>query len=68
MPEPTRTRTIQSMHMTMAESFSVVSTLAVAWMMVRLGSTKGALKVKVAERCAACGRKRTHGRCPCTSE
>jgi hypothetical protein len=53
------------MHLTMAQSFSAISTVAVAWVMVRLGAAKGALQVKVADRCAACGRKRTHRRCPC---
>jgi hypothetical protein len=53
------------MHLTMAQSFSAISTVAVARVMVRLGAAKGALQVKVADRCAACGRKRTHGRCPC---
>jgi hypothetical protein len=54
------------MHMTMTQSFSLVSTVAVAWVMVRLGASKGALRIKVADRCAACGRKRNHGRCPCS--
>ena len=54
------------MHLTMAQSFSAVSTAAVAWLMIRLGASKGRLAVKVANRCAACGRKRTRGRCRCS--
>jgi len=53
------------MHLTMAHSFSIVSTAAVAWLMVKLGASKGTLSVKAANRCAACGRKRTHGHCAC---
>jgi hypothetical protein len=56
------------MHLTIAQSFSAVSTAAIAWLMVRLGASKGALQVKVADRCAACGRVRTKGRCPCSSD
>jgi hypothetical protein len=57
--------TLVAMHLTMAQTFSAVSTFAIAWTMVRLGVSKGALHVKVADRCAACGRRRTRRRCPC---
>jgi hypothetical protein len=53
------------MHLTMAQSFSAVSTLAVGWLMMRLGTSRGALRVKTVDRCAACGRRRTRGRCAC---
>ena len=53
------------MHLTLAQSFAAISTAAAGWLMVRAGTAKGALTVKVADRCAACGRKRRGGLCAC---
>jgi hypothetical protein len=55
------------MHLTLAQSFAAISTAAVGWLMVRAGAAKGALTIKAADRCASCGRRRKHGRCPCTT-
>jgi hypothetical protein len=54
------------MHLTLAQSFAGISTAAAGWLMVRAGAAKGALQVKAAERCAACGRRRRGGLCGCT--
>jgi hypothetical protein len=53
------------MHLTLAQSFAGISTAAAGWLMVRAGTAKGALQVKVADRCAACGRRRRRGLCAC---
>jgi len=53
------------MHLTLTQSLAAISTLGSGWLMVRLGAAKGALKIRQAERCAFCGRRRTHGRCSC---
>jgi hypothetical protein len=53
-------------HLTLTQSLTAISTLASGWLMVRLGATKQALKIKMPARCAACGRRRTRERCPCT--
>jgi hypothetical protein len=37
-----------------------------AWAMVRAGVAKKMLNLKEPERCAACGRQKRFGRCPCT--
>jgi hypothetical protein len=55
------------MHLTAAQAVAWVATAAAAWLMVRAGAAKGAVRVKVKSRCAACGRRRNRGLCPCTS-
>jgi hypothetical protein len=55
------------MHLTLAQSISAISTVAAAWLMVRAGTAKGALRVKEPSRCAACGRRQVRGRCLCAS-
>ena len=37
-----------------------------AWLMLRAGITKKALRAKIDRRCAACGRQMSAGPCPCT--
>jgi hypothetical protein len=53
------------MHLTIAQSFSAISTVAAAWLMVRAGAAKGALSIKAPRRCAACGKRPARGRCLC---
>ena len=53
------------MHMTLAPSFVGISTAAAGGLMVRAGTAKGALQVKVADRCAACGRRSRGRLCSC---
>jgi hypothetical protein len=53
------------MHFTLAQSLAAASTAAAAWLMVRVGAAKGALKIRTPERCAACGRHRTRRACRC---
>jgi hypothetical protein len=55
------------MHLTMATSFAVVSTVAVGWMMARAGAAKGALTLRTPRRCASCGRLRSSRPCRCTN-
>jgi hypothetical protein len=54
------------MHLTMATSFAVVSSVAVGWMMAQAGAAKGALSLRTPRRCASCGRRRGARACPCT--
>jgi hypothetical protein len=54
------------MQLTFAQSLVAVSTAAAAWLMVRAGTAKGALKIRTPDRCASCGRLRTGRSCPCT--
>jgi hypothetical protein len=46
----------------------VTAAAGAAWVMVRMGAAKGVLRVKAPARCAACGRQRVWGRCPCTDD
>jgi len=61
-----RTATIQVMHVALAQTARCVAVAGVAWAMVRAGAAKGALRVKAPIRCAACGRQKGWGSCPCT--
>jgi hypothetical protein len=54
------------MHLTLAQSFSAVSTVAAGWLMVKLGGSKKMLSFRPPDRCAACGRRQNRGRCLCT--
>jgi hypothetical protein len=54
------------MHITLAQAIVWVATFGGAWAIVRAGAAKGVLKVKAPARCAACGRQKVWGRCPCT--
>jgi hypothetical protein len=54
------------MHLTLAQTFGMVSSLGCGWMMVQLGVGKRQLRHKTPARCASCGRRRTRGLCPCT--
>jgi hypothetical protein len=45
----------------------VTAAAGAAWMMVRIGAAKKQLRVKTPVRCAACGRRRVRGSCPCTA-
>jgi hypothetical protein len=55
------------MHVTLAQALPAVSTLAAGWLMVKIASSKGLVKVKQADRCASCGRRRERGQCHCTT-
>jgi hypothetical protein len=57
--------------MTQVTTHQVVAWIAAgggAWMMVRAFAAKGIVKMRAPSHCAACGRKRVHGRCRCTDE
>ena len=54
------------MHMTLAQAVTWVATFGGAWAIVRAGAAKGVLRVKAPARCAACGRQKVWGRCPCS--
>ena len=56
------------MHITVAEAGRWVATFGGAWAIVRAGVAKGVLRVKAPSRCAACGRHKTWGRCPCIDD
>lgn len=46
----------------------VSAVAGVAWTMVRIGASKGVLRVNAPARCAACGRLKVRGRCSCTDD
>lgn len=54
------------MHLTLAQAVGWVAVVGVSWAMVRAGAAKGVLRVKAPARCAACGRQKGWGLCPCT--
>jgi hypothetical protein len=56
------------MHITLAQTIAWVATLGGAWAIVRAGAAKGVIKLKAPVRCAACGRQKIKGRCPCTDD
>jgi hypothetical protein len=56
------------MHLALTQSISFTATAAAAWLMVRSGVAKGALKVKTTKLCPACGRKRVRNGCRCTRD
>jgi hypothetical protein len=55
------------MHLTVAQAFPAVITLAVGSFMVRLAALKGAVKIRQPDRCASCGRRRDGSPCRCRS-
>jgi len=55
------------MQLTLAQAIAWIATLGGAWAIVRAGTAKGVLRAKSPIRCAACGRERVRGRCPCTN-
>jgi hypothetical protein len=57
-----RAATIASMHLTV----QMLGTVGAGWLMLRAGAAKKGIRVKVASRCASCGRLRGRGPCPCT--
>jgi hypothetical protein len=52
--------------MTLSQTFAFVAGPAVAWLMIRLGESKGRLVARQPGRCAACGRRLTQRTCDCT--
>ncbi len=56
------------MHFTLAQAVAWVAMFGGAWAIVRAGAAKGVLKVKAPSRCAACGRQKVWGHCPCTDD
>ena len=56
------------MHAMYAQLPGCVAAAIGAWVLVRAGAAKGALMVKAPARCAACGRQKIWGRCPCTDD
>jgi hypothetical protein len=56
------------MHITLAQTVAWVATVGGAWAIVRAGAAKGVIKLKAPVRCAACGRQKIRGRCPCTDD
>jgi hypothetical protein len=55
-------------HFTLGQATPWVATFGGAWAIVRAGAAKGVFKVKASARCAACGRQKVWGRCPCTDD
>ena len=54
------------MHLTLAQALAGTSTGAAAWLMVKAGTAKRALRLRAPERCPSCGRHRTRAACRCT--
>jgi hypothetical protein len=53
------------MQVTLAQAAGWVAVGCGAWAIVRAGAAKGVLRLKAPGRCAACGRQKVGGRCPC---
>jgi hypothetical protein len=53
------------MTLTLQQSLAMISTGVAGWLMLRAGTAKQRVVYKVS-RCAACGRRRQGGPCPCT--
>lgn len=68
MPTPTEPAKVGSMEGAATDLTAWAAAAGCAWMMVRLGVTKGMLKAKAPARCAACGRQKVGGRCRCTDD
>jgi hypothetical protein len=56
------------MHVTLAQVSAWVAAGGGAWAIVRAAEARGALRPKAPARCAACGRQKARGRCPCTDD
>jgi hypothetical protein len=54
------------MQLTLVGVLPVISATAVAWVMIAMSNARGLAGLKGRARCAACGRRRTKRRCPCT--
>jgi hypothetical protein len=54
-------------HLTFTQALVWASTGVAASMMTKLGVTKRTLTIKSPARCAACGRRRRSGLCPCAT-
>jgi len=53
-------------HVTFAEAVAWVAVGGGAWAIARAAEARGVLRLKAPARCAACGRHKSWGRCPCT--
>ena len=53
------------MHLPLAQSLLFVSTSGAGWLMLQAGFGKRILRRRELIRCAACGKRRAGGRCPC---
>lgn len=56
------------MHATLAQAAPWFAAAGCGWAMVRAGAAKRLIKAKPPARCAACGRQKVRGRCPCTDD
>jgi hypothetical protein len=55
-------------HVTLAQAAGWVAAGAGAWAIVRAATGMGVLRLKAPADCAACGRQKVQGRCPCTDD
>jgi len=56
------------MHVTFAQASAWVAVGGGALAIVRAAQLRGVLRRKAPARCAACGRLKASGRCPCTDD
>jgi hypothetical protein len=56
------------MHLTLSQLLPSASAAVAAWLMIRAGAAKRMLVMRAPSRCAACGRRRTGGRCGCSEK
>jgi hypothetical protein len=68
MPVPALAATMRFMDGSAIDLTAWIAAGGCGWAMVRAGVAKGMLKVKAPARCAACGRQKLFGRCPCTDD
>jgi hypothetical protein len=55
------------MHLTLAQAVAMLTTIAAGRLMVQLGASKKAFRLRDPARCVSCGRRLSAGRCRCTS-
>ena len=55
-----------TMSFTLQHATPAFAAMATGWLMVRMGTANGLLVLRAPSRCAACGRRRTRGRCKCS--
>jgi len=55
-------------HVTLTQMAGWVAAGGGGWAIVHAAAAKGVLRLKAPARCAACGRQKVWGRCPCNEE
>jgi hypothetical protein len=52
--------------LSLTQALTLASTTGAGWLILRAGVAKKKIRRRELDRCAACGRRRVGGRCPCS--